>query len=428
MAHNGDSMASKNSKVPTNIALVDFRLTGHHSFYLASFAKAFTDLGCEVHIFTCDTAKCFDTISAAIDDLSFCIDNIHLSKASLMTKRILGCRSFFRLKQLENDLNHVEETKNIEFDLVYFPYIDDLVQFDLKYPYWFQKPFKRQFSGLLMEPRTRLLNRPKGILKHLTTTWLEETAEEYQELHLLVEDVLPEVRNLLCKTTIHFPDFCSNPGPAPDNDPLLSKIDQRRNNRTLTSLLGSIHPYKSIDLFLDIVEAADPTKHFFVIAGKIWKDKLPAAQKSQLESHIKNETENLIILDQWIPSESVFDGIVARSDLLFAYYRNFKKSSNILSKAAFYGKPCIVSDKYLMGNRVNKYQLGYALSELHAVKLYKKGHPTHHKFDPNLLEQYNAQHSYKNVENIFRSLLQQSAQTDKIFLQNPPSQGVSTTQ
>jgi UDP:flavonoid glycosyltransferase YjiC (YdhE family) len=44
-------------------------------------------------------------------------------------------------------------------------------------------------------------------------------------------------------------------------------------------------------------------------------------------------------------------------------YKDFRNSSNMPGKAAAFGKPILVSDKYLMGERVRHYGLGAAVPE-----------------------------------------------------------------
>jgi hypothetical protein len=49
--------------------------------------------------------------------------------------------------------------------------------------------------------------------------------------------------------------------------------------------------------------------------------------------------------------------------MIFAVYKDFPHSSNLLSKAAFFKKPIMVSSKYYMGSEVDEYQLGFSVSE-----------------------------------------------------------------
>ena len=49
--------------------------------------------------------------------------------------------------------------------------------------------------------------------------------------------------------------------------------------------------------------------------------------------------------------------------MVYAAYKDFPNSSNILTKAAVLKKPVIVSDGYVMAERVRKYGLGEVVTE-----------------------------------------------------------------
>ena len=58
-----------------------------------------------------------------------------------------------------------------------------------------------------------------------------------------------------------------------------------------------------------------------------------------------------------------FNAVMAAGDVIYACYRSFPNSSNVMGKAAAFGKPVIVSGGYLMGERCEEYGLGAVLSE-----------------------------------------------------------------
>ena len=67
-----------------------------------------------------------------------------------------------------------------------------------------------------------------------------------------------------------------------------------------------------------------------------------------------------------MPDETVFNEIMSISSIVWGLYRDFDRSSNILTKSALLSKPIIVSDRFLMGQRVNTYKIGVAVSEIDA--------------------------------------------------------------
>ena len=57
------------------------------------------------------------------------------------------------------------------------------------------------------------------------------------------------------------------------------------------------------------------------------------------------------------------NSIYAASDVVVAAYRAFPNSSNALTKAAVFERPIVVSDGYLMAERVRKFGLGEVIPE-----------------------------------------------------------------
>ena len=68
-----------------------------------------------------------------------------------------------------------------------------------------------------------------------------------------------------------------------------------------------------------------------------------------------------------IPGEAQFNSVVRACDVLFAAYWDFPSSSNLLSKAAVFGKPILVSEGHCMARRVAEYGLGVAIPQRDAA-------------------------------------------------------------
>jgi len=71
-----------------------------------------------------------------------------------------------------------------------------------------------------------------------------------------------------------------------------------------------------------------------------------------------------------VTDETVFNAVINVSDIIFAVYRDFSRSSNMLSKSANFEKPVLVANDGLMGRRVIHYQIGLAVESdnVHAMK------------------------------------------------------------
>lgn len=392
---------NKQSKNSMNICLVDFRLTGHHPFYLANFAHIFLELSCEVDIFTSNPDLCEKLIGEALPELNIGKIRFVKTNASNVNKqRKFGCRTYFTLLELQREITSQELVKNAGYDLIYFAYLDDIAHLDFRLPYLFKPPFSSRFTGLLMAPREKLLSRKSFASRLLLTSVLQQQKINTHEIGLLVEDVTPEIKKLTRKEVIVYPDFCSYTPNILTVSPLITELKQRKKDRTTVSLLGSIQPHKSVDIFLDCIEKASSEKYFFVIAGKFNRSAFDENEWRKIQKTISNPPENLLVHDSWLQSEEIFDSIVQLSNFLFAYYRNFRKSSNILTKGAFYSVPVLVSDEYLMGRRVSEFKLGYALTESQVSAFFDEHQDDIFVFDEALRQDFVERHSTNRLKDI----------------------------
>jgi hypothetical protein len=141
------------------------------------------------------------------------------------------------------------------------------------------------------------------------------------------------------------------------------QIQERANGRHIIFLGGAIGGTKNLSLWSDLVFKADQSKFFFVQAGKVDYGTLSADDLAGLQKLLLIKSENFFYLDDYLSDEAVFNELVRKSTVIWGLYRDFDRSSNILTKAALFSKPIIVSKNYLMGQRVNQYKIGCAISE-----------------------------------------------------------------
>ena len=390
----------------SRICLVDFRLGGHHPLYLSCFARSFLQLGYLVDIYSPEVSTCREKIIEALPSLDLSnVDFVHTDASTHKQTRVLGCRSFFKLIKLEQEINAQERAGGFQYELVFFAFLDDLTHIDFKLPYLFKLPFTKRFSGLLVAPLDRTLKEQTFLSNLLTTSFIERKRANFHEIGLLTENLQAEVEDKLHRKTTIYPDFCLETSQTGVDSKLKNNLLQRKRGRIVTGLFGSIFPRKSLELLLECVRQSDPNSHFFIVAGKIAWDLFSDEEQRRIKEVIAKPPENLLICDEWIESEAVFDSVFQTCDVIFAYYRGFKKSSNIITKGAFYNIPVIVNESFLLGERVRKYKLGYAESEAGVIELYKKEKWQSFEFDKELVEQFRASHSVNRIPEIFANLL-----------------------
>jgi hypothetical protein len=145
-------------------------------------------------------------------------------------------------------------------------------------------------------------------------------------------------------------------------DPLATHIKKEAAGRKIVFLGGSIGKQKNLSRWIELIFNADPQKWYFVQIGRINHNNLSIQDKLALKTLEKREPENLFAHSEYLPDEASFNAIISESDVIFAVYRDFFRSSNMLSKAAYFEKPILVSAGCLMGERVTKYRIGLAVA------------------------------------------------------------------
>ena len=133
--------------------------------------------------------------------------------------------------------------------------------------------------------------------------------------------------------------------------------------KKIVGLIGALDGNKKlIKEFLELSVDARLKDYFFVMVGEVYQSSLDSSTLEQIRNLSGNVTENLFVLDRYIDSEVDFDGLFSKIDILFACYKNFNSSANILAKSASFKKPLIVSAGSWIGRLTERYNLGLAVS------------------------------------------------------------------
>jgi hypothetical protein len=130
-------------------------------------------------------------------------------------------------------------------------------------------------------------------------------------------------------------------------------------SRKIIGLIGALDGSKKlIKEFLALSRDPRLGGFFFVMVGEIYESTVDLETLNEVRSLSGKVTDNVYVLDEYIKSETAFEEIFHGIDILFAYYRNFDSSANVLAKAAFYGKPVLVKANTWMGKLTEQYNLG----------------------------------------------------------------------
>jgi hypothetical protein len=142
---------------------------------------------------------------------------------------------------------------------------------------------------------------------------------------------------------------------------LAKKIKKLAAGRKIVFMGGSIGKQKNIARWFELIRKADSTKWYFVQSGRINKNNLTTEDANALAVVQESPPNNLYLYTDYIADELAFNEIISVVDFIFAVYIEFYRSSNMLSKAAYFEKPILVANQCLMGDRVTKYGIGLAV-------------------------------------------------------------------
>lgn len=211
---------------------------------------------------------------------------------------------------------------------------------------------------------------------------------------------LPIYRRLFPRRTFcEVPDVTDSVLPAEPSE-LARRLRMRAGGRHIVLLVGTIGMHKCVLELLELIRVSDPTRFFFAVVGAVNWDTFGSHQE-KLREFFAAPPENFFVHEGYLPQEADINSVIAASDVIYSVYRDFYNSANILTKASFFEKPIIVSDEYLMGERVKHYRTGLAvppgdIAAAHAALEQLSGRPTS---DFGFAE-YSRDHSIQALEDV----------------------------
>ena len=261
-----------------------------------------------------------------------------------------SAQSFDAIESIINDFG-------LSPDLIFHMYLDILDFNSTKKTNVFSKA-KKRWAGLRFSPCENDLafyqNHPeiKGVC------FLDEFWNKY--FHLRLKDI----------SYVALPDITSSALPS-DRSKLAFQVLARANNRKIIFLGGMIGWRKNIDIWYELVKLADASKWFFVQVGEIIPAGMSASDLVSFYKTMYKIPENLMVIPKYLEDETNFNELISISDIIYAVYRDFPNSSNMLTKAATFCKPIIVSSGHLMAQRVEKYGIGKIVNERDSKRIYE---------------------------------------------------------
>jgi glycosyltransferase involved in cell wall biosynthesis len=347
------------------IALVDWNWAGHHPTYFKHFVLALEQLD-SVILALCPEP---DDARIGVADLRASIGEDRRASTRTEYRKLLAppvrrvrparlgaiewaIRHFLRI---EDEVRRWERQSGNRTDLIFYACIYD---WDFE---WlrFAKPFLSiPCSGLYLHPLFRMPGKVLSRTGRLPCPEKIFGGSLFKSLAILDEQLESAVATAVNKPVVIFPDLSDNRLPNNGKDtPLLNRLRSFAHDRPVVGLFGHLQASKGMVTLAQAAKDSRSSKICFAFGGEVLWHSFNDQEHSLLQD-VMNNCANVWCHLIRIPDEPVFNSLLLGCDVLYAAYIGFPHSSNILAKAAALEKPVIVSDGYLMAERVRRFNLG----------------------------------------------------------------------
>lgn len=227
---------------------------------------------------------------------------------------------------------------------------------------------------------------------------------------ILDEAIVEQVSKSIGKPVVVLPDLTDGRFELEEEKhTITNRLKHFAAGRPIIGLFGHLQKSKGVLDFLEAAKQPEASGICFALGGEMawstFRDDL-----NQLQDLLA-QCENLWTHLARIPDGDHMNSLLHSCDVLFASYRDFPHSSNIMTKAAVLRKPLIVSDGYLMADRVRRFRMGevvaqgdsQALLEV-ALKIIKDPNGWIQGNQPQW-EAYRREHSFERLKASLSSLL-----------------------
>jgi glycosyltransferase involved in cell wall biosynthesis len=181
-----------------------------------------------------------------------------------------------------------------------------------------------------------------------------------EKIFMLDEDMMDTVAEFSGKPTAFLPDVtdCS----LDEGEPLPARLGLVPKTRPVIGLLGHLRPSKGVAEMIEFALSEPGLNATFLLAGSCRWEEFPPEQEALIKRAVA-EDPRVVFYPERIQDGSPYNSLVSACDVLWAIYRDCPHSSNTLSKAAFFERPVIVADGFLMARQTRQYALGEVVPE-----------------------------------------------------------------
>ena len=330
------------------VALVEWNWTGgHNATFYAQFVMALQALGCDVLALTTEPEAAREGLEAA--------------RRQGLPRESRGAVEFARIPRARRVPLPSREWRRLWYGAMRFMQVERMARRASAQLVFYASIYDRDFAPIRFVRRS--LSVPwSGLYVH--APWFRRpraaNAADPRRLFddarlsavgMLDEGVREQAEHLLGRRVVVFPEVTDE-----RNADTAEARELRRfaRGRPLVGLFGHLHRGKGLATLAHA--AARAPELCFAVGGEITWD-FPPEERRVVETFLADDRR------VWqrpgrIRDELTLNSLLGACDALFAAYVNFPNSSNMLTKAALLRKPVVVSDGYLMAERVRRHAMG----------------------------------------------------------------------
>jgi hypothetical protein len=346
-----------------SVALVEWNWMGHHPGYFRLSIRALLEVGCTV-LALCPKPE---EVDAALRDLEpgararLTLGRLAWAPAPPGCPRRLqrGAQTLRSVYRLRKHLLKWEAEHGKPIELVFFACIYDAQFRRFREAEWLMPC---RWSGLYLH--CRAFRKPGSVIPQGGDLPCPERIFRSEKLHsvAIFDEGATKPLELLCGRPVFvFPDITDEEiGNEPK--PLAAKIKRFAAGAPIIAAPGQLQHTKGVTTLARL--AMDPANSdlcFAFIGEVMWDTFKPEDQK--LLSSLMDRCPNAYTHFARISDERLFNSVIQACDVIFAAYLDFPNSSGIMTKAAVFRRPIIVSDGYVMAERTRRYGMGEVIPE-----------------------------------------------------------------
>lgn len=229
--------------------------------------------------------------------------------------------------------------------------------------------FSWSWAGLYLHPTTFRIRQSRRwlLLEKVFPRYGPINARNCRAVLTFDENIVAAMAAATNKPVLALPEV-ADPAAPDQNSDLAGLIKKKRGGNLVCGMIGVLCKRKDI---LTLIEAAKakPPGWFFVFAGGFAETDFSPNELDSIKKFAGSEPDNCVFWLKFLPNEAFFNAAISACDVLYANYPWYPFSSGIVSKAVLFRKMVIVSDRFLLSERVAHYGIGWRLPEENVAAL-----------------------------------------------------------